>query len=303
MTDEIVQFSVGSFQCAVIRDGTFATEHPARILAVNAPHVLLKPALQAEGIELDSWTEDVSTYAPLLIRTGSHLVLVDTGAGALAPTTGHLRQNMRSLGVEPADIDVVILTHAHADHVGGNLTDDGRPAFPRARYVISAPEWRFWIEECDLSNLHIDEGMKTFFRATAERNLVGVADQLDRIAWDAEIVPGIRAIPAPGHTPGHIALELESQGERFVDLVDTVLHPVHVTHPDWVSAMDWDPQQTVVTRRNLIGQCAAADQPVRVFHFPFPGLGRIVLRNGGWQWMAQAPLGARTAVDAAKIRP
>lgn len=301
MTNETIQFSVGSFECAVVSDGTYTYAHPAHGFAANAPHDLLAAALKLEGIDLASWTAYVSTYASLLIRTDRQLVLVDTGGGALAPTTGRLRQNLRTLGIEPAAIDVVILTHAHPDHIGGNLDADGAPAFPRARYVLSRPEWRFWMEACDLTGLHVDDQMKALLQMSAQRNLAGVMGQLDLIEPDAEIVPGITAIPAPGHTPGHIALAVESDGETFVDLVDTVLLPLHIAQPDWVSAVDWNAEQTVVTRRKLIGQCAAANQRVRVYHCPFPGLGRIALRHGGWQWAPETPLGAPAAAHALAI--
>jgi glyoxylase-like metal-dependent hydrolase (beta-lactamase superfamily II) len=298
MTNEFVQFAVGSFQCAIVSDGTFAYDHPAQGLAANAPHDQLAVVLQAEGIDLNDWTEYVSTYASLLIRTGREIVLVDTGGGALAPTTGRLRQNLRTLGIEPAAIDVVILTHAHADHIGGNLDAEGAPAFPRARYVLSRPEWRFWMEACDLSSLRVHEQMKAFLQMSAQRNLAGVLGQLELIEPDAEIVPGITAIPAPGHTPGHIALSIESADETFVDLVDTLLLPMHIAQPDWISAVDWDTGQTVTTRRRLIGQCAAAGQLVRVYHCPFPGLGRIALQDGHWQWAPEMPFDAPVSAQA-----
>ncbi len=125
--------------------------------------------------------------------------------------------------------------------------------------------------------------------------------QLDLIEPDAAIVPGIRAIPAPGHTPGHIALSIESAGETFVDLVDTVLLPLHIAQPDWISAVDWDAGQTVTTRRRLIGQCAAAGQFVRVYHCPFPGLGRIILQDGHWQWAPETPVDAPASAQTMAV--
>ena len=111
-----------------------------------------------------------------------------------------------------------------------------------------------------------------------------IRDRLTLVEDGDEIAPGIQVVAAPGHTPGHIALRITSEGEQLLWAVDTCIHPIHVEYPDWVSKVDYLPHETVVTRRRLLGQAAVGRALVHLYHFPFPGLGRVVLHNGGWRW-------------------
>jgi glyoxylase-like metal-dependent hydrolase (beta-lactamase superfamily II) len=284
LTSDTYRFEMGSFECTVVTDGTFAYHHPAHVLFTNAPREALNHALKAHRIEPESWEAYVSPYPSLVVNTGTHVVLVDTGAGSLAPTTGKLMRNLQSAGVGVEDVDTVIFTHAHPDHVGGAIDSEGRPAFHQARYVMCHDEWAFWMNDPHVAHLAIPDELKAVILEFPARCLPPLQDQLDLIAPGTEIVPGIRAIAAPGHTPGHIALSITSDGERLLALADTVLHPVHVAHPDWYAAVDYDPQQVVATRQRLLQRAAADEALAFAFHFVFPSLGHVVRHEDGYGW-------------------
>lgn len=286
MNTQIHRFTIGRFQCIIVPDGTNAYPHPAALFFANAPQVELTQALRAHQIVPAAWEQYLSPYPSLVIDTGQARVLVDTGAGNLAPTTGELLPNLRAVGIEPESIDTVILTHGHADHIGGAATSEGAPAFPRARYVMWQSEWEFWSQNPDLSSLHVPDWIRTALVDVAQRNLPPIAGRVDLVSQESEIAPGICAIAAPGHTLGHMALSISSQGEHFLHLVDTVLHPIHMEHPEWTAAVDLLPEQTVITRRRLLARAVEEQAQVFVFHFPSPGLGRVVANGDSWLWEA-----------------
>ena len=160
MSTQSYHFKLGSFECIVVSDGFFTYPHPAQIFFVNASQEDLARVLREHGLDPEQWQEYVSPYPSLFINTGQHRVLVDTGAGDMAPTTGNLMSHLHAEGIAPEDIDVVILTHGHPDHIGGNVDSEGKPAFPNARYVMWKAEWDFWTKEPDLSSMQSDDQIK-----------------------------------------------------------------------------------------------------------------------------------------------
>lgn len=285
------KYTIGDFECAIVSDGSFAYPTPRQVFFANADQDELTTALDRHGIDAEAWDTYVSPYPCLVIQTGDHTVLVDTGGGELGDHTGKLRTNLRAVGINMADIDTIILTHIHPDHVGGNLTDDGDPIFPNAQYLVSDPEYEFWLNEPDLSSLqlpdHIKEAMITF----AEEQMRPLDDTLDRLPNEStEIVPGIQTIPAPGHTPGHVAIEVHSRNETLLHLVDLVFLPIHIERPEWYTAFDLDPETVVKSRQRLLKRATEKGSLVMAHHFPAPGLGRVRATKTGYEWVPVSTL-------------
>jgi glyoxylase-like metal-dependent hydrolase (beta-lactamase superfamily II) len=270
MDAETYRFKIGAFNCLAVSDGTFV--YPAGMVFVNAPQKEYEAVLGERRLPLDKIE---TPYICLHLETGEHRVLLDTGAGKLAPTTGRLVKNLLSEGIDPETIDTVILTHGHPDHIGGNLDSSGNLTFPNARYVMSREEWDFWTFNPDLSGLKCDDHLKQLLLQYARDMLPPIRHQLDLIDGEGEILPGVRALAAPGHTPGHIALEISSQGEVLIDAVDAMLHPILIDRLDWYSAVDLLPDKALASRRRLLERAAESGATLMAFHFPFPGLGRV----------------------------
>lgn len=264
------RFQIGDFAAVTLNDGQFTRE--AGIFFGSVPAAELETVLAANGLTRDAVP---SWFDPLVIETGQHKVVVDTGNGP--ERDGQIMPNMAAAGIDPAAIDTVIITHAHGDHIGGNTTLDGSPAFPNARYIIQRQEWDYWTAD-DL--LRRTPERAPFLR----KNLLNIQHLFTFVEDDAEIVPGIRAIFTPGHTPGHMALLVNG---KMLHVGDALHQPLHAERPDWSPVFDSLPDVAPAARRKLMKM--AVEQNLRVFgfHFPFPGYGYVRPKGDTWTWQPE----------------
>lgn len=288
MDPESFRFDVGRFGCVCVSDGAF--NYPLESFFADVPGEWVEEALRQRGLPAG---QVLTPYTLLFIDTGRHRVLVDTGAGSLGAhaaalfpsvdhsttVTGRLLDNLRAAGVEPSDIDTVIITHAHPDHVGGTLDEAGELVFGSARYFISREEWDFWTS--DAAEAKASPPLVNI----ARRNLEPLRDRLAFVEDGEEIVPGIRAVATPGHTPGHLALSIVSEGEQLLHVSDAVLYPLHLEYPEWTPVFDVSPEQAAASKRLIFDRAAGEEALVFAHHFPpFPNLGYVREREEGWLW-------------------
>jgi glyoxylase-like metal-dependent hydrolase (beta-lactamase superfamily II) len=285
MQPAVYRFKFGDFEITNIMDSkvvraglhpSFGGERP-----VEEMHVLAR----ANRIDPQRYEHP---FIPTLVNTGKELVLFDTGNGALRREREQLRARMpdgrlverlAQAGYQPADVDTVVITHGHPDHIGG-LTEGGNPVFPNARYVFGAAEFDFWKR-----GENVREARK-FNRELFVDIAVPLADRARFIKPGDEAAPGIRAVDAAGHAPGLMAYHVESGGKRLLIWADTCIHyVVAVQRPEWHIDVDDDKEKAVATRKRILDMVATDGLFVAGFHMPFPGLGLVEKSAAGYRWV------------------
>jgi glyoxylase-like metal-dependent hydrolase (beta-lactamase superfamily II) len=267
------RFKIGDSIVTAINDGVFS--RPLEGFIRNAAMDDIRAA-QAEAFQpTDRVTISVSS---LVIQTGGKLVLLDAGLGDNAPpTAGRWMANFRAAGFDPAQVDTVLVSHFHGDHIGGLRTRDGAPVFARAEVKVPTPEWDFWMD--DARAAAAPDGLKPNF-ANVRRILGPMAKDVTRFEWGQEVAPGISAVAAPGHTPGHTVFALTSGGARLLVMSDTSNAPhLFVRNPDWAAVFDMDADAARTTRHKLLDMAASEKMQVSFYHAPFPATG-FIARDG-----------------------
>jgi glyoxylase-like metal-dependent hydrolase (beta-lactamase superfamily II) len=277
-------FRVGTLELLVVSDGVMRQDAGAVFGLV--PRIMW----QRYAGELDEQYRMRLGLNSLLIRADGKLILVDTGCGSKgikAPgavstaESGHLIESLADAGVRPEEIDVVVNTHLHFDHCGGNTLLEGgkpRPAFPRARYVIQRGEWE--------AATHPNERTLGTYRA---ENIEPLDDArlVELVRGEVELAKGVRLVPAPGHTEDHCAVELESEGEMAVYVGEVAQHPVMLERLAWISSFDVLPLVSLETKRRMLDRAVEKRSLMISVHAPYPGLGRLRPEEGKWKWVAE----------------
>ena len=221
-------------------------------------------------------------FTTLIVNTGQKLVLLDTGTGGqIAPSAGVLRDNLAAAGIDPKEVDTIVISHFHPDHINGIKDKDNALIFPRAEIMVPAPEWAYWMDDGNLNTAPTD--LKVVF-LNQRRIFADIAKQVTQFESGKEVAPGIVTIPAAGHTPGHTVFAIHSGDQSLLVLSDTAQHPaVFARHPDWQASFDIDGAAAVATRKKLFDRAAADRMLVTGYHFPFPACGHLIKTATGYE--------------------
>jgi glyoxylase-like metal-dependent hydrolase (beta-lactamase superfamily II) len=275
------RFKIGGFEVTAINDGTwFPKLNPDFVR--NAP----MPEVQKALADAFQPTEVVTIpFTALVVNTGAKLIALDTGTGgqfgSMAPQSGTFAANLAAAGIDPKSVDAVYISHFHPDHINGIKTGDNALFFPNASINVPAPEWAFWMDDTNMGKA--PPAAQGAFK-NARRIFADIADRVQRFEPGKEVESGIESIAAPGHTPGHTAYAIASDGRSMLYLADTTNNPwLFVRNPEWQVSFDADASQAVATRRKLLDRVAADRMLAHGYHWPFPASGYITRTAKGYE--------------------
>lgn len=270
--NQVLKFRVGDIEVIQMYDGIWEKAHDAKFIR-NASLDQTKAALKAGGLT------DAHVPIPFTVtavRIGGRLVLFDSGTGAqLMPTAGNIARNnlWQAAGIDPANVETIIITHFHPDHITGLMAKDtNAPIFPKAQIHVPAAEYRFWTSPTP-------QGAP----ADRIRAVFPGWKNIRQFEGDVEVVPGVRAINSNGHTPGHTSYHLASGNQQLMVLGDvTNIRALNMTNPGWHLIFDVDPNLAEANRRKVFDRVVADKVTVTGYHWGFPGAGTVAKQGNGY---------------------
>ena len=276
------RYKVGDFEVTQIADGARTFPMPDTFV-INQKK---EDALAAAEAAYMPKGQVTIPFNPMVLNTGSKLVVIDTGNGLGAfeqskGVVGQMNANMTAAGIDPKAVDIVLISHFHGDHMNGLKRADGSLVYPNAEIKVPAVEWAFWADEANAGKAN---GFNKPNFPNVKKAFDGLADKVTKFEWDKEVAPGITAIGAPGHTPGHTAFAVQSgSGKLLVQSDVTNIPALFVRNPDWHVAFDNDPAMAQATRHKFYDMAAAEKVPVAGYHFSFPSVGHVEKDGKGYR--------------------
>lgn len=270
----VARYSVGEFEVNTLLDGAVNLKEPQKTFGMNVDADTFASASADNFIPADAFR---AFFTPTLVNTGNELILFDTGVGEGGrPARGNMRAALESAGYTPEQVDVVVLTHMHPDHIGG-LMEGGAPAFANARYVTGQKEYDFWAA--------MDPEANGVTKLMA-KNVKPLAEKMTFLGDGGSVATGVTAMAAHGHTPGHMVYMLENGGQQLVLAADTANHYVwSLAYPEWEVRFDMDKEAAAATRKSLMGMLAGDKVPFVGYHMPFPAVGYVETAANGFRFV------------------
>ncbi|GGE14974.1 MBL fold metallo-hydrolase [Aureimonas endophytica] len=272
------RYRIGDATITVVEDGQRIADGPYPTFGADQEEATVAALLRENFLPEKRFANG---FLPVLVETGGRRVLFDTGMGPMGRANGMglLRQRLEEAGHRPDDIDLVVLTHMHGDHIGG-LMEEGGPAFSKARLAMGRVEYDFWTSE------EAKNGERRDNAALVAKNVAPLAADALILAEGTEVVPGIVAHEAFGHSPGHLVFEIGSGDDALWLTADTANHYVaSLQRPDWRVRFDQDPERATATRRRVFDGLAASRRPFIGYHMPFPGIGFVEKAGEGYRFV------------------
>jgi glyoxylase-like metal-dependent hydrolase (beta-lactamase superfamily II) len=275
------RFKLGDAECTIVSDGQLPLGDPtAAFLNISKDEI----ARELHDNFLPA-NDAVLEQNVLVANFSDRVVLFDTGMGTdtlFGAGTGKLMGTLKQAGIDPASVDAVVMSHAHIDHCGGLIADDGSVNFPNAQYFIGEPDFAYWTDD---SKIPSDYPARPHFLAQARKNLLPVKDRIHFYKDNEEIIPGITALSAAGHTVSHSIFMINSGGKQLCYVGDLAHHPVLLLeHPRTHFAYDTDPAQSAESRVRMLTMLAANRTPLLAYHFAWPGIGHVAKAGDGFQY-------------------
>jgi len=278
------RYALGAVEVHVLSDGVLAFPPHPTFGGDQVPEEEVLNVLKSNYRPLDSIRAQLNVA---LVDTGKLRILVDTGYGERGREgTGALLASLELAGYAPGDIDMILISHAHPDHLFGCTRTDGEPIFPRAKILISKEEKAAWTRnEEELAQLEADGDRLAGLYRSINTIFAQAEDRMVTVSMDNKLAEGVKLLPLPGHTPGHVGIHLGSRDEELMLLADAANHEILMTEkPDWPFGFDVDPVQTAETRRDLFGKLADQRIPCLGYHWAWPGVAHIGRDGDHFRW-------------------